>query len=486
MAFKFSLVSDVRQFLAGTKSVEDALDDVSDSLDDLARDSAQDADKAADELERKFSDAFDKVRDDAKTAGKSIGDGLDDGTRKASEGTDALKENAASNAKEMAASFDGSADGIADAFQGLAAEAFEGFGPAGIAAGVAAGAGLGIASAALQQAAEDAQEAVENTHDLADALRDTGSAASEVADSMKDIVDEKQWFEYWQNMPVDRLHAYADAVRLAGVSWDDMRLAAMGNEDALNRVNQQLETAKNTTKDFYDLQTLTTAKDAIDKQAEAYRNATEWNKAYASSGIEAQQQVEEAQQHAADVAQNWADSLNEHTNVAAEGLDQFVKKGVLNLDKWAQEVKRRTREVARIEDFKVDVFPKLSPEAQQAFAELPAETQAQIAKAYAKRGKKGQAKIEATLEAQVKVDPDVSQTKVDPVAIPTTIDTSLAAQQAAEAATAAQREADRSSNVIEIKTRIDRDELQRQATRAAASITPPTITVKTRVKREAP
>jgi len=482
MPFTFSLVSDVRAFLKGTKDVEQALSQVSDSLDTLARDTAQDADQAASKLESEFKQAFDKVQADAKQTGDSVGSRVKEGTEKASEGTTALKENAASNAKEIAASFDGSAQSIADGFQGLAAEAFEGFGPAGVAAGVAAAVGLGAAAAALQQAAEDAQEAVDTTHDLADALRETGGAASQVADSMKDIVDEKQWFEYWQNLPVDRLHSYADAVRLAGVSWDDMRLAAMGNEEALARVNAQLDTAKNTTKDFYDLQTLTTAKDSIDRQAEAYRNATEWNKAYASSGIEAQEKIEEAQQHASDVAADWAQSLNDHLNVAADGLDQFVKDGKLNLNEWAAEVKRRTKEVATVEDFKVDVFPKLSPQAQEEFAKLPVETQAQIAEAYKKNPKK----VEAILKAQAKLEVDAKDTHVDPVNIPTTVDTSVAQQQAEAAAAAAQHEADRAGNAIELRTKIDREALQRQVNRAAAGITAPTIYVNVKTRKEIP
>lgn len=482
MAFKWSLMADVSSVVKAGTDVEKVLTEMGDSLDQLGSETATTADAAAGKLESEFKRAFDKVQADAKQTGDTVGSRVKEGTDKASEGTTALKENAASNAKEMAASFDGSAQSIADAFQGLAAEAFEGFGPAGVAAGVAAAVGLGAAAAALQQAAEDAQEAVDTTHDLADALRETGGAASQVADSMKDIVDEKQWFEYWQNLPVDRLHSYADAVRLAGVSWDDMRLAAMGNEDALARVNAQLETAKNTTKDFLDLQTLTTAKDSIDKQAEAYRNATEWNKAYATSGIEAQEKVEEAQQHASDVAADWAQSLNDHLNVAADGLDQFVKDGKLNLNEWAAEVKRRTKEVATVEDFKVDVFPKLSPQAQEEFAKLPVETQAQIAEAYKKNPKK----VEAILKAQAKLEVDAKDTHVDPVNIPTTVDTSAAQRQTEAAATAAQHEANRAGNVIELRTKIDRDELQRQVNRAAAGITAPTIYVNVKTRKEIP
>jgi len=171
-------------------------------------------------------------------------------------------------------------------------------------------------------------------------------------------------------------------------------------------------------------------------------------------------------------------------NVAGEGLDQFVEDGKLNLNEWTKEVKRRAREVATVEDFKVDVFPKLSPQAQEEFAKLPAETQAQIAEAYKKGSKGDRKKIEATLEAQVKVSP--TDTHVDPVNIPTKVDTSAAAAQAEAAAAAAQRKADETGNVIELKTKIDRDALQRQVDRAAASITPPTITVKTKVQKDVP
>ena len=90
-------------------------------------------------------------------------------------------------------------------------------------------------------------------------------------------------------------------------------------------------------------------------------------------------------------------------------------------------------------------------------------------------------------EAKIdKVTVDTSSAKTDPITVETTIDATVTAQQAKKAADAAQDEANRSGNVIEFKTRIDRDELQRQVNRAAASITPPTITVRTKVQKEVP
>ena len=488
MAFKLSLVADVRAFLKGTTDVEAALSDVADSLDDLADSTSTDADKAADDLERKFTGAFDKVKSEARTAGKSIGDDVDGGVRKASAGTDQFKENAASNAKEVAARFDGSAESIADGFQGLAAEALEGFGPAGVAAGVAVAAGMGLVSAALQQADEDAQESKEHILDLGKSLATAESRAQGLADATADALGEMT--RNPQNVidqafgkdAVDRLTLYSDVIRNAGLSYSDVLSAMQGDEQAYERVSR----AAWERSDAAHEQSTISFIDDLDKQRQAAQDAQRWADEYANSQVAAAQQVAEAQQHARDVAADWADSLASHLDVAASGLDEFVKDGRLNLRKWAEEVQSRAKDVATIEDFKVDVFPKLSPEAQEAFAKLPTETQAQIAQEYAKRGAKGKEKIQTTLEAQVTVDPTVSQTKVDPVQIPTTVDNAQAARQAAAAAGAAQREADRPANVIEFATRIDRDELQRQVDRAAAAIAPPTITVKTKVQKEVP
>lgn len=481
MAFKFTLVSDVRSVLKGTQDVDQALDQVADSLDDLARDTAQDADKAATQLERKFTDAFDKVKTEAKTAGKGIGDGVQDGARRAGDGVDDFKDEAKQSVRETAASFTDVNDAL-DLVQEVAANAFVGFGPAGMAAGAAAAIGIGLVKTSLDAAKEKADDTVEMIHSISSALRDAGGVAGYLADSMTDIVDEKEWYEFWQKLSLDRLTLMTDQVRQLGISSDDVFRAMSGDMEAYDRVAQQA--IRNTSE--ANLQATTTFLDSIRQQGDAVNAAKQWNEDYANSSVAAQAKIEAAQQDAADVASSWADSLADHLNVAADGLDGFVKKGKLDLGEWADAVERRAKQVSRIEHFKVDVFPKLSPEAQQAFAELPTETQNEIAKAYRKGSKGDKHKIEATLEAQVKVDPKLADTKVAAVNIPTTVDTAAAQQQVTAAADAAQREANQRSNEIEFKTRIDRDDLQRQVDRAAASITPPTITVKTRVQKEVP
>lgn len=484
MPFKWSLMADVSSVVKGGQDVEKVLTEMGDSLDKLGSETASTADEAAGKLESEFKQAFDKVQSEAKTTGKRIGDDLDDGARRAKDGVEDFKGEAASTAREAAASFDGSAESIADAFQEVAANAFGGFGPAGAAAGLAAAAGIGLASAALTQAEEEAQEAREAALELGQAFATAASRAEALADATSDALAEmvKTPETFFDQTETDRLTLYSQMVREAGLDYNDVLLAMQGDTQAYDRVVSQ---AWANTAAEHEQATISFITD-LDRQRQKTVDAEQWAQNYADSQVAAQRQVAEAQQHARDVAADWAESLADHLNVAAGGLDGFVKKGKLDLAEWAKEVKARTREVARVEDFKIDVFPKLSPEAQESFAQLPVETQAQIAKAYRDGSKKDKRKILATLQAEVKLDTKVTETKLDPVSIPTKVDADKTAAQVAAAADAGQREANRRSNEIEIGTRIDTGELQRQVNRAAATITPPTVWVNLKPRKEVP
>jgi hypothetical protein len=513
MPFTFTLLSDVRAFLKGTTSVEDELDKVAGSLDELARDTETNADQAADALEHKFTDALDKVRTETKDTGKRMGDDLHDGTRRAGDGLSDFKDEANSTAREAAASFDGSAESIGDAFQEIAANAFAGFGPAGAAAGLAAAAGIGLVNAALQQAQEDAEKATEEVQDFRDQLDEVGNDITKL-DAGAAF---KKWGEETVQIGTNLIPALNETVtnfdlltRAAdglGVSTHTMFQAWSGDAAASAEVigklkakqdeiaAAQLEYAQATEGGLNPA--LTTQNDLYDKAGKALgffvdktgqaRSVNEWYAAAIGRTTDETEQLTDAQQTAADAAQAFSDTLTDNLSVADEGLDKFVHKGKLSLKEWTAELRRRKAENATIKDFAVDVAPKLSPSALQAFEKLPAETQAQIAKAYAGGGKKGRKQVISNLEAEAKVTKvTVEGGKTDPVTIETKIDAGQAATQAAKAADAAQDEADKPGNRIEIGTRIDRDELQRQVDRAAASITPPTITVRTKVAKEVP
>lgn len=530
MAFKISLASDVREFLRGTKDVEESLEEVADSLDDLARDTAQDAQQASETLEREFTAAFDAVKTEAKTTGRKIGDDLDDGAKRAGDGIDGLKEEAGQSAREMAASFDGSAESIADMAQEVAAQAGVAFGPWGAAAGVAVGVGIGAIVAHLQEVAEKAAEAKEKAIELANELDEVNGSPQlvdwldRIKTTLDEIVDTQEWFEFWQDGPQTRFEQWNSSVTEFGLSWGQMTKAMTGDTENLDAVLASLDKTiadldarqqgmtiggdvKEAREAMWRAQDL---RQGLIDEFEAVRQGTEYYEARSEALAElkanqeaqtaatdaqadADRQAAAASADAQRASQQWSDALTDHLSVADEGLDRFVKAGRLNLKAWADELKRRVKDAETIEDFSVKVAPKLSPEALAAFAALPAETQAQIAKAYDDGNKKDRKKVIANLEAEAKVtsvtlDTSAAQAAATatPIEVPTTIITASLPDEIRQAAGTAQAEANRTSNQIEFTTRIDTSDLQRQVDRAAASIRPPTITVTTKIAKEVP
>jgi hypothetical protein len=234
--FKLALVADVSDLVRKTDDVGDALEKVGKSLDGVGDVGTASTKK----LEREFSEAADKMKADARTTGKAIGDDISSGTREASEGAASFKDNAAANAKEVAASFDGSAQSIANGFQGLAAEALEGFGPAGVAAGVAAAAGIGLIQSALENAKEKAQETAEKVADIADTLIDIGSndlGADDVNDQLR------EWATTAEDGSV-KLQQLSDTAAAAGIDFRDFARGLAGDTDAANRSMSEIADAQ--------------------------------------------------------------------------------------------------------------------------------------------------------------------------------------------------------------------------------------------------
>lgn len=244
MAIKIPIVADVDRAVRDVQKLPDAFEDVQDSLDDVAKearktedaleevgDGTKKAGEASDDMEKKFRDDFDKVRKNAKDAGDGIGKGIKDGTDRAGEGMDTFKDEADGTAREAAASFDGSAESIGDVFQELAANAFAGFGPAGAVAGIAAAAGLGIAISKLQEAADKTNEAKEagaewaQSFNMADAEDRIQALRDRFAELSSEIVDDRQWWELWQDDAVSALDAVIDAQDKAGTSAADFMRA---------------------------------------------------------------------------------------------------------------------------------------------------------------------------------------------------------------------------------------------------------------------
>lgn len=160
----------VKGFLRGTKDMSDALEDVSKDLKDTSKDGVISIDK--------ITNSLDDLAKEAKTTGNKTGDNLKKGFKEASEGAQEFKDEAKSTAKEAAASFDGSAESIIDAFQEIAANAFAGFGAAGLVAGAVVAAGIGTATAAFQANEEAAQAAKQRVRDFGISIIESGDAAA--------------------------------------------------------------------------------------------------------------------------------------------------------------------------------------------------------------------------------------------------------------------------------------------------------------------
>lgn len=268
-----AFAADASAFLRGAGDVETALDDVQDALDTVAQDAdkagrdiadgleragdgakdvgrdiekhiedgTKDAGQSVEKLERKFRD----LRDTAETSVKGAGDSIDRdfrrGTDGASEGMENLKDESKETARESAASFDGSADSILDAFQEVAANAFTGFGPAGLVAGLGIAAGIGIGMAALQATADEAAETKQKIIDLADGIREAGGNIQDIdwgerfREFGNEIADAKSWFEPWQDAAVTNFEAASKAAERFGLSYQDVLQGMAGDTDAGKR-----------------------------------------------------------------------------------------------------------------------------------------------------------------------------------------------------------------------------------------------------------
>ena len=362
MAIKIEIVSDVSQVVADTGKLADRYDDVSDTLKDLAKagdragdqiedafkdgvreakkldDAFQDGEKAAKDLDRKADDAFDAISKNAKRAGDDVGKSQKDGFREAGEGSETFKEEAQANAKEVAASFDGSAESIADGFQGLAAEMLSGFGPAGVAAGIAVAAGLGMASMAMQDTAEKANAARQRAVDMVDAIADAGGSLEDMdlAEQIKSWgreVLEDNWITFWADESTTRFQETAKDAKDAGVNIRDALRAGAGSAqdsqkfldataDAWQRLTKEIDRGTSTTEDGLQVQD-DSAKAAL-KQRNALsdlRGQAEENVKATENALEIYELETQALDATAEAAEAAADAIKDKADASDAAAD---------------------------------------------------------------------------------------------------------------------------------------------------------------------
>ena len=203
-----SLISDVRDFLKGTKNVEDALDDVGGSLDDLAREgqrasdkiedefsgsfrdvmqqsdelrrdlerdldsAAREGDTAAAKLERGFVESFNTVSRRGDDAFDKVAKSAKESSDKASEAASEFKDEATQNFSEVASSFSGDMDSAIDLVQGTLGGLVGSIPGVGLALG-----GLGAAAGLFyNQWKENTEATQQRVAEMYDDMRASGEA----------------------------------------------------------------------------------------------------------------------------------------------------------------------------------------------------------------------------------------------------------------------------------------------------------------------
>ena len=220
---KISILSDTSKFDLD-KPVKELKD-----TGDAAEKMAKDVDASAEKVDK----AFDQIAKSAKAMSSKVDKELEDA---GSEGLGEFKDEAASTGKEAAASFSGGFDDIAGGIQELAANAFAGFGPAGAAAGIAAGAGIGLITSVLQKGADEANALKDRVLELAGAISEAGGNMAEIdikgmiRDWSLEIADNKSWWEVWQKDNTSNLEAVEATAKKTGLAFEDLLLGMSGND----------------------------------------------------------------------------------------------------------------------------------------------------------------------------------------------------------------------------------------------------------------
>lgn len=240
------IAGDASKFVRATDDVSEALEDVADSLDDMTRDTkrgADQAERAVDDLADTFRDAQKRAKD-LGDAGKDAGDDVERGMKRAEDGVEEFRDEANSTAKEAAASFDGSAESVIDAFQEVAANAFAGFGPAGVLAGLAAALGIGAAVSGFDQVNQAEQESRERAAEWAQAFVEAGdkvlTAAVTSAKALSIATDDEEFKKAGENAKNWGVDVSVAIAAMAGEKW------------ALDAVNQSLIDSEAEVADTYD------------------------------------------------------------------------------------------------------------------------------------------------------------------------------------------------------------------------------------------
>ena len=246
-----SLLSDVRDFLRGTRDASTGIEEVADSLDDLVTDArtsagrmgdelgdetrqgARDAERSLERVEDSFRDLADRARRETGQASDALARNTQQGTSRARRDLEELGSEARQNAAETFSSFDGSAQSFADGIQGTLGGIVSSLGPIGAVAGAAGALGIGLIMAELDKAEDRNEEFRASVSELAAEYIETGKVGAAsvdfILDRMKQLATETEEGK-------TNLSDLYDVAQKSGSSFEDLADAYSGNTEAIDEL----------------------------------------------------------------------------------------------------------------------------------------------------------------------------------------------------------------------------------------------------------
>lgn len=345
--FNLSIGADTRGFSSAIKSglinpledVEDAIDKASKSGDKVgegleegmrkAQRETKDARDDLDTLQNTIKDVNKAAKNFGVDGAKDIGDGVRRGTDDAKEGFNELKDESKSSGREAAASFSGEFSDVGDLIQELAANVFSGFGPAGVIAGIAAAAGIGLVIAQFEKAGESSEAFKARVSELTQELIDVGDGAVGV----EYIVDKLKEMATATDDAETSLSDLRDVADKSGGSYEDLAKAVAGAGEDLDKLIESEKARKKALEETNE----------EEQKGLAYRDKVggddpriEQTQKY----IEYLEQAKAAQNAAAENEKNYADAngpalaakaelisnINDSYDEAAGGAEDFLDK----------------------------------------------------------------------------------------------------------------------------------------------------------------
>lgn len=222
--------------IAPTEDAEDTLKAFAKAGDKMG-DEIEQAMRVAQEESKKSSVEIEKYGDQIIAASKqarALGTDTKKGAAEAESAVEELGNEAKANLSETVSSFRGDAESVVDIVQGTLGGVIADLGPAGLAAGAASAAGIGLLTAKLQEVAERAEEARQEAVDLANQIVEAGGSIDNVKllDQVRswsnEVADNKEWWELWQKSTVSNMEQVRELAQKTGTDTQAMFDAMSG------------------------------------------------------------------------------------------------------------------------------------------------------------------------------------------------------------------------------------------------------------------